>query len=696
MLINDSDPSIFDEYDVFGELGCLPGEYHINIDETVRPVVHPPRRVPFALRHKLKAELKRLVSLNVIEKVDHPTDWVNSIVLVEKSDGSIRICLDPKDLNKAIKREFTQLPTPEEIMSMMAGATRFSKIDASSGYWQIALDKESSNLLAFNMLLPTPEEIMSMMAGATRFSKIDASSGYWQIALDKESSNLLAFNTPFGRYKFKRLPFGVHCASEVFDKRIAKIIDGLLDCAHIQDDILVWDKDKEDYDQNLRAVMDRIQKSGLKLNKSKCAFGLNQLKYCGHIFSDKGVKADPSKIEAITNMPTPESPADLRRFLRMVQYLAKFVPNLASNSSALRQLLVKDANWEWTEEHTKQFQDLQFLVTNSPVLKYFDPNLPVKLSVDASKSGLGSVLLQLHKDDWHPVAFASRALSKTERRYSQIEKETLAVVYASEKFNQFVYGRKFLVESDHKPLQSIFKRNINKAPPRIQRLLLRLQKYDIDLIFSPGSSIPVPDALSRAYLPNTEEDDKSLEYQVHLLVSNLPISEPKLREIQNATENDQVLQKLKKLILDGFPDSKSSMPAELIPYFQVRSELSIAEGLIFKGDKIVIPESLRKEMKERIHIGHMGIERCKARAQQLMYWPNINADITNMVSNCSACLENRRYHQKVLAGLKEIMIFLFRNPVVHIEVNNDSAQHYRQRLRTSVRPPNRYGFKDGQ
>ena len=175
----------------------------------------------------------------------------------------------------------------------------------------------------------------------------------------------------------------------------------------------------------------------------------------------KASKQIHPKIEAITNMPTPESPADLRRFLGMVQYLAKFVPNLVSNLSALRQLLVKDANWEWAEEHTKQFQDLQFLVTNSPVLKYFDPNLPATLSVDASKLGLGSTLLQLHKDDWHPVAFASRALSKTERRYSQIEKETLAVVYASEKFNQFAYGRRFLVESDHKPLQSIFKRNIN-------------------------------------------------------------------------------------------------------------------------------------------------------------------------------------------------------------------------------------------
>ena len=333
--------------------------------------------MPFALRHKLKAELERLVSLNVTEKVDHPTDWVNSIVLVDKGDGSIRVCLDPKDLNKAIKREFTQLPTPEE---------------------------------------------MSMMAGATRFCKIDASSGYWQIALDEESSNLLAFNTPFGRYKFKRLPFGVNCAPEMIDKCIAEITDGLPGCAHIQDDMLVWGKDKEDHDQDFRAVMDKIQKSGLILNKYKCAFGLNQLKYCGHIFSDKGVKADPSKIEAITDMPTPESPVDLRRFLGMVQYLAKFVPNLASNSSALRQLLVKDANWEWTEEHTKQFHDLQFLVTNSTVLKYFGPNLPVKLSVDASKLGLVSVLLQPHKDDWHPVAFASRALSKTERCLAKLKK----------------------------------------------------------------------------------------------------------------------------------------------------------------------------------------------------------------------------------------------------------------------------------
>ena len=230
--------------DAFGDIGCLSGYYHININPAVKPVVHPARRVPFALKNKLKAELNRMVSLEVIEKVDHPTDWVNSIVIVEKANGDIRICLDPKDLNRAIKREFSQLPTAEEIMSQMARA----KI----------------------------------------FTKLDASAGYWQVKLDNESSDLLAFNTFFGRYKFKRLPFGVHCASEVFSKRVSEIIDGLEGVAHIQDDIIIWGANREVHDNNLRKVLERIKLSGLKLNRNKCSFGIHEIKYVGQILTDKG------------------------------------------------------------------------------------------------------------------------------------------------------------------------------------------------------------------------------------------------------------------------------------------------------------------------------------------------------------------------------------------------------------------------
>ena len=286
-MINNADPTIFDDFDdLFGDLGCLPGSYHINIDPNVKPGVHPPHRVPFALRHKLRAELDRMVSLGVIEKVDQPTDWVNSIVLIEKHNGDLRICLDPKDLNRAIKREFARMPTTEEIMSTMSDAKFFLKMDASAGYWQIKLEEDSANLLAFN--------------------------------------------TPVGRYCFMRMPFGVHSASEVFSKRISEIIEGLDGVAHIQDDIIIWAPDKEAHNERLRIVLDQIKKSGLKLNKKKCVFGVNELKFCGHIFSDQGVKADPDKISAITDMPLPEDATELRRFLGMITYLAKFIKNLSS------------------------------------------------------------------------------------------------------------------------------------------------------------------------------------------------------------------------------------------------------------------------------------------------------------------------------------------------------------------------------
>ena len=211
--------------------------------------------------------------------------------------------------------------------------------------------------------MPTAEEIMSRTSGATVFSKLEASAGYWQVKVDEASSDLLAFNTPFGRFKFKRLSFGVHCASEVFSKRISEILNGLDGVAHIQDDIIVWGTDQENHDNNLSKVLERIKESGLKLNKKKCEFGIREIKYVGHIFSDKGLCIDPSKVEAIRNMPVPQTVAEVHRFLGMVAYLGKFIPNLSSNTAELRKLLETKENWNWTDQHTKQFRNLQQLLS---------------------------------------------------------------------------------------------------------------------------------------------------------------------------------------------------------------------------------------------------------------------------------------------------------------------------------------------
>ena len=424
MLVNKENSDIMQEFsDSFGEIGTLPKIHHIHVDPEVMPVVHPPRRVPVTLHEKLKAELDRTERLKIIERVFELTEWVSSLVVVQKPNGKLRICLDPKDLNKAIKRHYHHIPNAEDILSRMAGATVFSKLDASSGYWQIQVDEESSKLLTFN--------------------------------------------SPYGRYKFKGLPFGVLHASEVFQADVAEILEGIEGVQNAQDDIIVWGKTKVEHDSRLRNVLRRIRDSGLKLNKEKCMFNVSELTYLGHILTSEGVKPDPKKKRAITNMQFPQSKNELRTFLGMVNYLRKFVPNLSDITAPLRELLEKDCKWYFDKVHKNAFNKWKSIITSDAVLKYYDPKLEAKISTDASKSELGASLQQKLGDNWHIVAFASRAMTKAEQNYCQIEKETLSVVFGCEKFNQFVYGRKFKVENDHQPLKAIFSKPISRAPPRI-------------------------------------------------------------------------------------------------------------------------------------------------------------------------------------------------------------------------------------
>jgi hypothetical protein len=251
-------------------------------------------------------------------------------VIVEKPNGQIRLCLDPRDLNKAIKRHHHPLPTVDEILAKLGGAKMFSKLDASSGYWQIKVDDESSKLLTFNTL--------------------------------------------FGRHRFKRLPFGIHSAAEVFQKKISEIISDIEGAANNQDDIIVFGKDSEEHDKALKQVLDRVRESGLKLNKKKCTFRMTEITFLGHLISADGIKPDPRKIGAILKMPT--SKTELQRFLGMINYLCKFLPNLSKETAPLRQLLEKDVQWHFEQPHKTAINTLKKMITSSPVLAYYEPKLP--------------------------------------------------------------------------------------------------------------------------------------------------------------------------------------------------------------------------------------------------------------------------------------------------------------------------------
>ena len=385
---------VFEKYsEVFSGLGCIANiQYHINIYPSHKPVVHPPRRVPVKLRPEVQEELKRMEHLNVIEKVDNPTDWVNSMVTIIKPTGKLQICIDPRDLNRAIKREF--YPTR------------------------------------------TIEEVVTRMPNAKVFSVLDASSDFWQIELDPESAKLCTFNTPFGRYMFKRLPFGLTCSQDIFQRVMSEMMEDIEGVEVVVDNILIWGENDDQHDSRLAKVLERAKHRNLKLNKEKCQIKKVEIPYLGHILSKEGLKPDPKKTQAITSMESSTNKEYLQRFLGMLTYLSKFAPNLSQVAAPLRALLEQNSEWQWCHEHEESFRKLKELAVSAPVLQYFRPDQPITLSVDASSKGLDAVLLQ----DGHPIAYASRALSTTQQRYAQIEKEMLAVVFGCTKFHEYIYG----------------------------------------------------------------------------------------------------------------------------------------------------------------------------------------------------------------------------------------------------------------
>ena len=338
--------------DCFNGIGCLKGEFHITLDPTVPPVVHPPQRVLEALREPLKKELDELEQQGIIARVDEPTDWVNFLVCVTKSNGALRLCLDPKDLNRAIKGPHHCTPT---------------------------LDK-----------------VLPKLNGAKYFSIVDARSGYWNIQLDHESSLYTTFNSPHGRYRFLRLPFGLISAQDIFQKKVDETFGDLPGVTGIADDIIVYGykEDHSDHDANLRAVMEHARKTGLRFNADKGEIRCTEIPFFGHTISTSGLRMDPQKMEAISKMDPSSNLVDLQSFLGMTQFLSRFVPHLASLSANLWDLNKKSSDFQWGPEQQSAVNNIKHAINSAGSLQYFDGTKPETIKVDDSLRGLGATLIQ--------------------------------------------------------------------------------------------------------------------------------------------------------------------------------------------------------------------------------------------------------------------------------------------------------------
>lgn len=589
--------------DIFQGQGTLAGDVHLEVDLAVPPVQMPIRRLPVALQDQVQAELAQLVQDGIIKPVTEPTPWISALLVVRKPNGKVRLCIDPKPLNKALKRSHYKMSTIDDVLPHL----RKAKV----------------------------------------FSTIDARNGFWHLRLDEASSMLTTFGTPFGRFRWLRLAFGLSPAPEIFQARMHEALSGLqgIDC--IADDVLVHgsgdtlQEAQADHDKNLLALLDRCREKDIRLSPDKLQLDRTRTTFMGHELTSSGVRPDRRKVIAIQQMPAPTDRAGVQRLVGMATYLAKFCPNFSDVTAPIRQLIPPGNEFHWdAATHGAAFDKLKHMLVNAPVLRYYDVTMPVVVQCDASQGALGAVILQGNK----PVEYASRTMSPTERdTYAQIEKELLSVLFALERFDTYVYGKHIIVENDHKPLVAINKKSLATAPKRLQKMLIRLQRYDYDIIYRPGSQMLVADALSRACDDATTDASSRFSEELAAVeddaVSDLTLvaSQQTIDIISKAAQDDEQYCLLKHQTMLGWPDAHEDLPVDLKEYRPFADELSVSQGLVFKGHRVVIPRGARQYILDRIHASHIGMNGCIRRAREIVFYPGITSDIKKLVGQCDVC-----------------------------------------------------------
>ena len=580
-----------------GKVGLLnTHQIKLHIDTRIKPVQQKLRPVPFHLRQPVEREIKTMLEEGLIEPIQGPTPWVSPIVPVPKPDGSVRICTDARAANKAISRE--------------------------------------------RHLTPTIDELVVRLNGAAKFSKIDLKSGYNQLSIEPESRYITAFVTHMGVYQYKRLNFGINAAAEVFQKTIEQTLSGITNQINFSDDIFVYGRSQDEHDRTLEQVLKRLESVGLTTNEKKCEFSKDEIDFFGYHFSQDGISIQPSKIEALKLATAPKTPSEVRSLLGLANYCNRFIENLATITKPLRDLTKKSVKWEWNETHESAMKQLKEAISSKAV-NYFNPEWRTELSVDASPIGLGLVLSQYNPknpNERHIVYIASRTLSDVETRYSQVEKEALSVVWACEKAHLYLYNCEFEINTDNKAVELIFGNSNSKPKARIERWCLRLLPYKFTVKHRPGN-MNIADYLSRNPLKvndlYTQED--IAERYVNMIASSCIPRAINKREMIQATNEDETLKSLRKHLLE----SRKQMPRELKQFEIVASELCVtSEGLIMRGNRIVVPHKLQQRVVKLAHTGHQGIEKTKRLLRTFVWFPYMDKAAENEVKCCKKCQVN--------------------------------------------------------
>lgn len=611
-----------------------------------------------------------------------------------------------RQLGKLIKDDIVE-PSTSEYNSPILLVPKKPLPGKQEKRWRLVIDYRAINkkLMADKFPLPRIDDILDQLGRAKYFSCLDLTSGFHQIELSKESRDITSFTADGGTYRFKRLPYGLKIAPNSFQRMMTLAFAGLKPSQAFlyMDDLVVLGCSEKHMIKNLEDVFDTCRKYNLKLHPDKCIFFNQEVTYLGHKCTNKGILPDPSKFETVQKYPVPKNADEAKRFVAFCNYYRRFVPNFAEHSRILTRLCRKNVPFDWTEECTNAFQYLKKSLISPQILQYPDFSKEFYITTDASGFACGAVLSQKYEDKQLPIAYGSRAFTKGEINKATIEKELAAIHWAITFFRPYVYGRKFFVKTDHRPLTYLF--SMRNPSSKLMRIRLDLEEYDFEVEYIAGKENYIADALSRINITDLKqlavESNKVYRVTTRAMNKHNPYTvandishheNPKIYEALNKYE----VRKHAQLIFD-FPKMYIKKGKKICSYIDtsnlivetkidlgqffvrlmkeagklglVKIQLSLGDKLfkytrvdefkekgtqVLKGIEIAltpeltqvtdvekINEIIRQYHDDPIRGGHPGIVRTTNKIRQHFYWKNMKKDIKNYVTDCKQCKKNK-------------------------------------------------------
>ena len=569
------------EYDL-GRINVI--EHGIDLNGP-KPKRCGPRPLNPTLRVELEKQLKEMMDHDIIQP--SRSEFACPVVLVKKKDGSIRFCCDFRRLNDVTRRDSYPLP----------------KIN----------------------------ELINTLSGAKLFTTLDFRSGYHQIALNPEDRHKTAFTTQFGLFEWKVMPMGLCNSPGSFSRLMDLIIVGLNwnGVLLYLDDLLIFGKDYDEHFDRLKEVFQRLRQANLKLSPKKCHILQREVNYLGHIISNGEVKPDPAKTKIIDTYPTPKSIKDVRAFMGLASYYRKFVKNFATLVKPLTCMLEKGSEFHWTLECQHAFDTVKAKLSNETRLNLPDFSRTFRLACDASGIAVGAVLSQINEDGKEsPISFASKVLSKTERKWTVTERECYALYWGVTYYRSILYGKPFELISDHRPL--LWLQNLKNPSPKLARWLIALEEFEFTITYREGKRNGNADAMTR--IPGVDA--------IEVVEFEGSVTKESIKQYQNKNE---LIKEIKMYL-----DRKEEWPntATMRPFAEKKHELFVNNEVLYRqvSDEhiqVILPLSMHKEVLQQLHDsptgGHLGVDKTEQRFLANFYSPKARKLVADYIRKCSEC-----------------------------------------------------------